>query len=70
MRERRPISRISAGPGVGMTSQIRRLWHDEDGATMVEYGFILLLIATVCVGAVALLGQGVLGLFASVPAPL
>jgi pilus assembly protein Flp/PilA len=53
-----------------MTSQLRRLWDDEDGATMVEYGFILLLIATVCVGAVALIGQSALAFFTSVPAPL
>jgi Flp pilus assembly pilin Flp len=50
-----------------MTSLIRDLWGDEDGATMVEYGFMILLIATACVGAVAVLGRGVLGFFAAVP---
>ncbi len=50
-----------------MVTLVRQLWCDEDGATMVEYGFMILLIATACVGAVAVLGQGVLGLFTSVP---
>ncbi len=35
---------------------MRRLIHDESGATMVEYGLMLALIAIVCVGAVTLLG--------------
>jgi len=28
----------------------------DDGATMAEYGFLILLVAAVCVGAVSLLG--------------
>ena len=50
-----------------MTSLIRQLWDDEGGATMVEYGLMVMLIATVCAGAVALFGQGVLGLFTRMP---
>ncbi len=53
-----------------MARPIRQLWGDEDGATMVEYGLMLMLIATICAGAVAALGQGVLGLFGTMPAGL
>ena len=31
----------------------------EDGATMAEYGLLILLVAGVCVGAVSLLGRQV-----------
>jgi Flp pilus assembly pilin Flp len=31
----------------------------DDGATMAEYGFLILLVAAVCVGAVSLLGPQV-----------
>ena len=34
------------------------LLRDEQGATMVEYALMLALIATICVGAVAVLGTG------------
>jgi Flp pilus assembly pilin Flp len=44
---------------------LERFWADEDAATMVEYGFMILLIATACVGAIVLFGQGVNGLFTS-----
>ena len=30
--------------------------HNDDGATMVEYGFMVALIAVICVTAVALIG--------------
>ncbi len=35
---------------------IRKLWSDEEGATAVEYGMIVALIAAVIVGIVGLLG--------------
>jgi pilus assembly protein Flp/PilA len=40
-----------------------RLWKNEDGATMVEYGFMLALIALVCIAAVTLLGTNVSAMF-------
>ncbi|HEX9066287.1 MAG TPA: Flp family type IVb pilin [Streptosporangiaceae bacterium] len=43
---------------------------DERGVTSVEYAILGALIAVVVSGAVALLGQGVLGLFSSMPAGL
>ena len=41
--------------------------HDERGATAVEYGLMVTLIAVVIVGAVALFGTNLIALF-SVPA--
>lgn len=41
-------------------------WDDEAGATAVEYALIASLIAAVIAATVALVGEGVLGLFESV----
>jgi Flp pilus assembly pilin Flp len=38
-------------------------WHDESGATMVEYGFLLLFIALVALVGVTALGVAVLNFF-------
>lgn len=38
--------------------------NNSDGATMAEYGFLILLVASICAGAVALLGNKVAQLFA------
>ncbi|MCL4554890.1 MAG: Flp family type IVb pilin [Actinobacteria bacterium] len=38
-----------------LASQVK----SEEGATMVEYGLMVALIAVVCIGAVTLLGQGI-----------
>ncbi len=35
---------------------VSQLVADEEGATMVEYGLMVALIAIVCIGAVTLLG--------------
>jgi pilus assembly protein Flp/PilA len=37
--------------------KVRNFFKDESGATMVEYGLMLALIAVVCIGTVTLLGQ-------------
>ncbi len=42
---------------------LERLAADESGATMTEYGFLLLLIALVVMGVAKLLGQNVLSLY-------
>ena len=44
---------------------LQRFLREEDGATMVEYGFVLALIALVCVSVVVAVGQGANGLFTS-----
>ena len=45
----------------------QRLGRDDRGATAVEYGLIVALIAAVIVGAVTAFGLGVLGLFGTIP---
>ncbi len=42
----------------------------EEGATMIEYGLMLALIAAVCVGAVAALGNAGSGMFTSIAGSL
>jgi pilus assembly protein Flp/PilA len=39
-----------------IASIARSFVRDEDGATMIEYGLMVALIAVVCIGAVTLLG--------------
>lgn len=49
-----------------MFTQLKRLWTEEDGQGMVEYGLILALVAVVVIGALSLLGDGLGGLFESI----
>ncbi len=49
-----------------MISRIERLARDENGATLVEYGLVLALIAVVCIGVLATLGSSVSGMFSTV----
>ena len=44
--------------------------RDEDGATMVEYGLLIALIALVALGAITTLGTNLSGLFNSVATTL
>jgi len=44
------------------------LTRKEEGATMVEYGLMVALIAVVCVAAVTALGLAVQGTFAGIAA--
>lgn len=53
-----------------MTSLLKRLIRDEEGATMVEYGVMIALICAVCIGIVGTIGQQVLGAFTSVSTAL
>ncbi|HUZ48949.1 MAG TPA: Flp family type IVb pilin [Candidatus Dormibacteraeota bacterium] len=47
--------------------QLIAVFHkDDEGATMVEYGLIVALIAVVCIAAVALIGTRLTGLFTTV----
>lgn len=47
-------------------SVARKFMVEEDGATMVEYGLMVALIAAVCIGVVTTLGQNINGKFATV----
>lgn len=49
-----------------MRNFINRFAKDESGATAIEYGLIAALISVVIIGALALIGPKVAGLFDSV----
>jgi pilus assembly protein Flp/PilA len=46
--------------------QIINFLRDEEGATMVEYGLMITLIAVVCITAVALIGTNASAMFNAV----
>lgn len=45
---------------------IKKFLSQEEGATMVEYGLMVALIAVACIVAVTSLGSGISGLFGRV----
>jgi pilus assembly protein Flp/PilA len=47
-----------------------RFFKDEEGATMVEYGLMLALIAIVCITAVTLIGDRLAALFNAIATAL
>ncbi len=49
---------------------IRKLWQDEEGATAVEYGLMVALIAAVIIGAVTAIGVNLNTLFTTVAGAL
>lgn len=53
-----------------MKALMLKLWNDESGATMVEYGLMIALIAVVCIGAVRILGQNTQATFQTSSAAL
>ena len=48
-----------------MLTSLKNFLRDDEGATMVEYGLMVALIAVVCIAAVTLMGQGISGMFDS-----
>jgi pilus assembly protein Flp/PilA len=48
----------------------KKFVSDEEGATMVEYGLMLALIAVVCLTAVTTVGTGAKTMFTSISASL
>ena len=46
-----------------MSNLIKRFVKEEEGATMVEYGIMVALIAVVCITVVALIGTNLNGTF-------
>ena len=42
-----------------MKQMLKRLWTEESGQGMAEYGLILALIAVVCITAFTTLGKGI-----------
>lgn len=53
-----------------MTRLLTNMLRDDEGATMVEYGVIVALIAAVCIAVVALIGTNVNAAFTSVNSKL
>jgi pilus assembly protein Flp/PilA len=53
-----------------IASIARSFVRDEDGATMIEYGLMVALIAVVCIAAVTALGAGANNTFTSATAGL
>ncbi len=53
-----------------MKKLMTTLWKDEEGATMVEYGVMVALIAAVCVAIVTTLGTQVRTAFTTVSSAL
>ena len=52
--------------GDPMLHNLISMLRDEDGATMVEYGLLVALIALVALGAITTLGTNLSGLFNNV----
>ena len=46
-----------------MLTYLKNFVREEEGATMVEYGLMVALIAVVCIAAVALIGTSLNGMF-------
>lgn len=53
-----------------MSQVLRNVLADEEGATMVEYGVMVALIAAVCIAVVKTLGQNVSNAFSTVNASI
>ena len=53
-----------------MKTLIQKFLRDESGATMVEYGIMVALIAAICIGTVGILGVNVDEAFGTVNSEL
>jgi len=53
-----------------MFNALRNVLRDDEGATMVEYGIMVALIAAICITVVTTLGQKVSNAFSTVNASL
>jgi pilus assembly protein Flp/PilA len=53
-----------------MISTLKNILRDDEGATMVEYGIMVALIAAVCIAVVTTLGQNVNNAFSNVNASI
>lgn len=53
-----------------MTSNLQRFWHDESGATAIEYGLIACLISVVCIAIWKSVGTDLKTTFTSVDSAL
>ena len=53
-----------------LVQQVKNFWNDENGATAVEYGMMVALIAAVIVGTVVILGGQINAAFQTIVAAL
>jgi pilus assembly protein Flp/PilA len=53
-----------------LMNALKNLLKDENGATLVEYGIIVALIAVVCIGVITTLGKTIQGQFTTINADL
>lgn len=53
-----------------MSQVLRNVLADEEGATMVEYGIMVALIAAICIAVIKTLGQNVSNAFSTVNASI
>jgi pilus assembly protein Flp/PilA len=53
-----------------LIASVKKFVNGEEGATMVEYGLMLALIAVICLTAVTTVGTGAKSMFNSVGASL
>jgi pilus assembly protein Flp/PilA len=53
-----------------MTTTLTNMLHDENGATMVEYGLLIAFVAIVALVGIKLLGTGLSTLFTNVAGSL
>ena len=51
-------------------SWIAKLWRDDEGASLVEYGILVGLIAVICIAAVAIVGTQVSTAFSNIASSL
>ena len=49
-----------------MIRKLRALIRGEEGASLVEYGLLVGLIAVICIAAITTLGQGISGMFSNI----
>lgn len=49
---------------------LKQFWHDEQGATAIEYGLIAGLIAVVIIAALTALGTDIRGVFEDISAAI
>jgi pilus assembly protein Flp/PilA len=53
-----------------MLTYLKNFVREEEGATMVEYGLMVALIAVVCIAAVTLIGGSLSAMFSTVATDL
>jgi pilus assembly protein Flp/PilA len=56
--------------GKNMKSLLKRLWLEEKGQDLVEYGLLLVLIALAAIGSMGALANAINGVFANATANL